>query len=271
MDEIQKTQARWALFTAISRQNEQVCYKVIYKSRSIYFLVSTLNVFFFVAVYYIPESPLYLMSKGQEKKAEEALNKLDIDLSVLANLSVKNDAKNAYSLTHFKNPANWKPFLSGIILMAFFQATAYPIMIGNTLTLFREATESIDENIACIIVGIAIVVCALIAIPLAKKCDRKTLLGISALGVCACLFTLGAFYYLKTYADIDGYGWVALVDFMIYIGFFMVRNNNSTLLSKHGPWISNFDLYLFRLFYKRLDDQHEHFKRAGPRIYFTLS
>ena len=63
----------------------------------------------------------------------------------------------------------------------------------------------------------------MLAIPLAKKCDRKTLLGISALGVSACLFTLGAFYYLKTYADVDGFGWVALLDFLIYIGFFMVN------------------------------------------------
>ena len=39
-----------------------------------------------------------------------------------------------------------------------FTGTAYPIMIGNTLTLFREATDSVDENIATIIVGIAIVV-----------------------------------------------------------------------------------------------------------------
>ena len=63
------------------------------------------------------------------------------------------------------------------------------------------------------------------SIPLAKKCDRKTLLGISALGVCACLFTLGAFYYLKTYNGVNGFGWVALVDFLIYIGFFMVMSN----------------------------------------------
>ena len=40
----------------------------------------------------------------------------------------------------------------------YFTGTAYPIMIGNTLTLFREATDSVDENIATIIVGIAIVV-----------------------------------------------------------------------------------------------------------------
>ena len=68
----------------------------------------------------------------------------------------------------------------------------------------------------------AIVVCALISIPLAKKCDRKTLLGISALGVSACLFTLGTFYYLKSIDGVEGFGWLPLVDFMVYIGFFMV-------------------------------------------------
>ena len=68
----------------------------------------------------------------------------------------------------------------------------------------------------------AIVVTALISIPLAKKCDRKTLLGISALGVSACLFTLGTFYYLKSIDGVEGFGWLPLVDFMVYIGFFMV-------------------------------------------------
>ena len=37
-----------------------------------------MNLFFLVAVYYIPESPNYLMSRGQEKEAEKVLNLLDI-------------------------------------------------------------------------------------------------------------------------------------------------------------------------------------------------
>ena len=48
--------------------------------------------------------------------------------------------------------------LRDFISWLYFTGTAYPIMIGNTLTLFREATDSVDENIATIIVGIAIVV-----------------------------------------------------------------------------------------------------------------
>jgi hypothetical protein len=100
------------------------------------------------------------------------------------------------------------------------------LLIGNTVTLFREANENMDEHIASIIVGIAIVVCSVIAILLAKNCERKTLLGISALGVSACLFILGAFYYLKSFGSTSGFNWLPLVDFLAYIGFFMVNNKN---------------------------------------------
>ena len=37
-----------------------------------------MNLFFLVAVYYIPESPNHLMSRGQEKEAEKVLTLLDI-------------------------------------------------------------------------------------------------------------------------------------------------------------------------------------------------
>lgn len=186
---------------------------------------AALNALFFVAVYYIPESPCYLLSKGQEQKAENTLNFLDIDLAAMATMQLspveKEKTDKQHIWTKMSNSANYKPFISGIILMGFFQATAYPILIGNTVTLFQEADETVDEKIASIIVGMAIVVTALISIPLAKKCDRKTLLGISALGVSACLFTLGTFYYLKSIDGVEGFGWLPLVDFMVYIGFFM--------------------------------------------------
>ena len=83
----------------------------------------------------------------------------------------------------------------------------------------------------------AIVVTALISIPLAKKCDRKTLLGISALGVSACLFTLGTFYYLKSIDGVEGFGWLPLVDFMVYIGFFMVSKYYKEISIEMSPEI----------------------------------
>ena len=42
------------------------------------FICAGLNLIFAPAVYYIPESPMYLLSKGQEDQAEKALEMLDI-------------------------------------------------------------------------------------------------------------------------------------------------------------------------------------------------
>ena len=83
-----------------------------------------MNLFFLVAVYYIPESPNYLMSRGREKEAEKVLNLLDIDLSVLATISCEQkNAKiaNETLLDQIKKAANLKPLVCGMILMAFFQ------------------------------------------------------------------------------------------------------------------------------------------------------
>lgn len=182
---------------------------------------------FLAAVWYIPESPQHLIRKGNILKAEATFTMLDLDssrASVQPNSLATPDGNNNVKQTVasvISDPANYKPFLTGLTLMAFFQATAYPILIGNTVTLFREANKNFSEHLSSIIVGMAIIACAVATIPLAKKCDRKNLLGISALGVSVCLFVLGAFYYLKSIDLTDGLHWLPLVDFLVYIGFFM--------------------------------------------------
>ena len=66
---------------------------------------------------------MYLMFKGQEEEAESVLNRLDIDLSVLATYqeSLAHNMKDPELMKTITKSANYKPFLSGIILMAFFQ------------------------------------------------------------------------------------------------------------------------------------------------------
>ena len=73
-----------------------------------------------------------------------------------------------------------------------------------------------------------IVISAMMSVALAKKCDRKTMLVVSALGVSVCLFVFGAFYYLKetetaSMESLASLSWVPLVNFVIFVLFFMVR------------------------------------------------
>ena len=93
----------------------------------VYFIsVAAFNALFFVAVYYIPESPCYLFMKGHEQKAEDTLNFLDIDLSAMATMQLSpvsedKDKGESHIWSKMTNSANYKPFISGIILMTFFQ------------------------------------------------------------------------------------------------------------------------------------------------------
>ena len=77
-------------------------------------------------------------------------------------------------------------------------------------------------ELASIIIGIVIVISALISIPLAKKFNPKSLLIFSAVGISACLFAFGSFCYFKETSVMSGLPWLPLVNFIVYVGFFMV-------------------------------------------------
>ncbi len=81
-----------------------------------------------------------------------------------------------------------------------------------------------NEHLASIIVGMAIVIFSVVSMPLAKVFDRKLLLCVSSTGVSVCLFSLGTYYYLKDLSMAASLKWLPLVDFLTYIGFFMVRH-----------------------------------------------
>ena len=96
--------------------------------------------------------------------------------------------------------------------------------MANTVNLFRETDQTINEHVASIIFGMAIVIFAVLSLPLVKTFQRKQLLVVSSVGVSLCLFSLGTYYYLKSINMADSFTWLPLLDFLAYIGFFMVRS-----------------------------------------------
>ena len=83
--------------------------------------------------------------------------------------------------------------------------------------------SSFDKDTSTIVVGAVLVVTAAIAIGLVKRCPRKNLLVMSAIGVSASLFTLGMYFYLKEKGMAAGLDWVPIVTLVSYICFFVVR------------------------------------------------
>ena len=75
---------------------------------------------------------------------------------------------------------------------------------------------------ASIVIGIVIVISALTSIPLAHKFNAKSMLIISAVGVSVCLFVFGSFCYFKETSMMRDLAWLPLLNFIVYVAFFMV-------------------------------------------------
>lgn len=90
-------------------------------------------------------------------------------------------------ITGIKYPQVYKPLLILVVLFLLQQLSGGYILIFYTINIFRnlgsDFLTSVDENLASLLLGIIRLVMALIAAILSQKCNRKTLLYISTLGM----------------------------------------------------------------------------------------
>merc|ERR1711887_115487 len=145
-------------------------------------------ILFVIFVWIIPESPVFLASKGNFEEAEHTLDQLGrMDDS-----------------------------------MSFFQGTGYNTIIGYSVILFRESGQTMHEHLATGITGGVILPSAMLAVGLAKVSPRKTLLVVSSLGTSSCLCILGIYYYLKKEGPLPNWTFVPLASMLMMILFFMI-------------------------------------------------
>merc|ERR1719400_2046171 len=165
------------------------------------------NIPLLIALLFIPESPVYLISKDQIDRAHRVLRVLRgpnwnvtaelTDIKVAADKSKAN--KRTWKPKDFLEKGVWKPFLIAIALMYFFQFTAINIVLMFTPDIFKMSdpqSKFIDEFLATILVGIALLVSNIITLLLADKMRRRLMLIFSAFGISASLFGIGAFLHL---------------------------------------------------------------------------
>ncbi|XP_063220078.1 facilitated trehalose transporter Tret1-like isoform X2 [Bacillus rossius redtenbacheri] len=187
-------------------------------------LGSFLPVPFFICMFLIPETPRWLISKGNHERAQKSLQWLrGKDSDIGPEFSAIEDTHNASLKTEttiwdlFKKP-NLKPLAISIGLMFFQQLSGINAVIFYTASIFKMSGSTINENLATIIVGLVNFGSVFVATILIDRLGRKVLLYISATAMTISLIILGTFFSFKSAEYcVEAYGWIPLVSFVIYV------------------------------------------------------
>jgi SP family sugar:H+ symporter-like MFS transporter len=196
---------------------------------------------FLVALFFIPESPRYLVSKGRTGDATRVLTNLfgtEAGTAKLAEIQASFSADHRPRLRDVLIPPGGRGFLGiraivwvGIMLAVFQQLVGINVIFyyGSTLWQLAGFTEA-DSLLINVVSGVVSIAACFVTILLIDRIGRKPLLLIGSAGMAVTLFVM---VYAFSHATIDptdahkivlsvGLGKVAVVAANLYVIFFNV-------------------------------------------------
>lgn len=99
----------------------------------------------------------------------------------------ENNDEREHWIRGIKHPQVYKPLIILVILFLLQQLSGGYVLIFYTINIFRnlgsEFVTSVDENLASLLLGTIRLIMAIIAAALSQRCNRKTLLYVSTIGM----------------------------------------------------------------------------------------
>ena len=194
---------------------------------------------FLVALFFIPESPRYLVSKGREETALVVLTRLfgsDVARAKLNEIRATFSADHRPRLSDVLAPAGARNFLGmrpivwvGIMLAVFQQLVGINVIFYYGATLWQLAGFSENDSLLINIVSGSVSIAAcFVTIAVIDRIGRKPLLLIGSAGMAATLFVM-VFAFSHGSLDAAGnlalskdLGLIAVVAANLYVIFFNV-------------------------------------------------
>lgn len=173
---------------------------------------------------FVPESPMYLMSRGKREDAKKSLQHfqpyVDVDKElddIMANLEKQKTRRIKISdLVTVRS--NRKALIIMTILNSGQHFCAFTAILMN-LHLILESAGSIymESPVAAILFAAITLIASIAASSQVDKYGRKALLIISSIGSGFCLFILGLYFHLKFLQyDILQVSWIPIATIMVY-------------------------------------------------------
>ncbi|CAD7088651.1 unnamed protein product [Hermetia illucens] len=212
------------------------------------------TVLYFVLLLFLPESPIYLMKRQKEQKAEHSLryfrNMRKIsqppdffkdEIEKLRNDYIDGNTKGEEPPLDWKdlsNPVARRVIIIGVSLMALNQFCGCFAIISYTATLFEQSGSSLSPNVSTIIVGILLLVGAYVSTVLVDRAGRRLLLSLSAVGTGVGEACLGLYLYCKILGyNVEAVNWLPIVSisFVIFVASLGVLTLPFVVLAEIAP------------------------------------
>lgn len=171
--------------------------------------------FFLIMLFFVPETPRFLVMKNREEEAVKLLNKISGESKATKVLS---DIKNSLST----KKSSWLSYGSliiiiGILLSVFQQFVGINVVLYYASKIFINMGADTDTSLLqTIIVGAVNLTFTIVAIFTVDKFGRKPLQIIGALGMALSMACLGLTFYLEQL------GLGSLIFMLLYTAFFAV-------------------------------------------------
>ncbi|CAG9836673.1 unnamed protein product [Diabrotica balteata] len=182
-----------------------------------------------VIFFFMPESPYFLVMKGDNEAAIKKLQILrgtnNVEKEIVRIQEGIQEEKSVKSnpLDLFRIPSNRKALFIILALRVCQEFSGDSAITFYTQNIFKEAGTNIPEDIASIILFVIELVVTIVAASLVDRFGRRPLLIFSAIGAAIALLVEGIYFYLKICTDLNLSDFnlvplVALICFVVCFG-----------------------------------------------------